>query len=353
MSSLHLAEVTVAATRAESAQVWLLDGERLVLAAAVPSQDADADADAADAGRKSASLAGADRSVETLTRAVDAAHGWPIHFQDELLGLLVVGVPSGTTLGSADHQVAADIAGHAGLLVHNARLVVTLARQVAELATRAEELHATRRALVTAQDAERRRLERDLHDGAQQALVASVISVRAGLAHPPVTRAEVEEVREMLGIAQESVDDLCGDGRPEVLTNLGLRGALDRSVQLARHTGLAVDLDVDLGPDVTLRPEVESAVYFCCVECLQNVTKYAAATRAVVSVTSTGQEVSFAVVDDGTGFTGQDEDRAGGLRQLSERLAVLGGMLTVAAGPDRGVAVRGRVPTGQDSLVSA
>ncbi len=340
----HLAQVTVAATRADSAQVWLLDGDRLVLAVAAPD-DSRTD--------RERDLVGADRSADALTRAVDGTRGWPVRHRDELLGLLVLGVPPATSLGSADAKVAGDIAAHAGLVVHNARLMVSLARQVADLAARAEELRAVRRALVTAQDAERRRLERDLHDGAQQALVATVITVRACLAHPPVTPTETDELREMLRIARESVDDLCGDGRPEVLVRLGLRQALERSAQLGRHAGLAVDVDVDPAVEGALRPEVEAAVYFCCLEGLQNVTKYAGAMRAAIGVEVSGREVAFWVVDDGTGLRGVGADGPGGLPKLSERLAVLGGTLSVGAGPGGGVAIRGRVPIGREALVPA
>lgn len=339
----HVVDVLVAATRAEAAHLWLLDGDRLVRAASSPGDGH---------GPVTLALEGTDRSLSALTERTAERHGWPITHQGEVLGVLTAAFAPGVAPATVDVEVATGIAEHAGVLVHNAQLAVTLARQVADLAVRAEELSASRRGIVAAQDAERRRIERDLHDGAQQALVATIISARACLTRPPVTRAEIEELGEILDIAQESIEDLCGDGRPEVLSALGLRGALDRSAQLVRRAGVVVDLDVRLGPGPVLRPELETAVYFCCVECLQNVTKYAGATRAAVVVEQVGAEVTFAVVDDGAGFDPTDARRAGGLAQLSERLVVLGGTLTVGTGPSGGVVVRGRVPIGRDALVT-
>jgi len=111
----------------------------------------------------------------------------------------------------------------------------------------------------------------------------------------------VGQVREVLRAARESVLDLCGDGRPSVLAEHGLAGALQRAAALGSRAGLAVDVQVaaDLGP---LPPDVEAATYFCCVEALQNVAKHASATSVSVVVQRVGRELGLSVSDNGVGL---------------------------------------------------
>lgn len=350
----HVAAVTVAATRAAAAELWLLQEDRLVPAAGAP-----------DGIRRPGEvlLAGDDRSVPALVAAVDAQHGWPIRHQGELLGLLAVRAPAGERLSSADDAVGADIAAHAGLLVHNATLTATLARQVQVLAEHAAQLTTSRRRLVAAQDTERRILERALHDGAQQALVAAIIGARAGADSGGLSHAERDELRTVLQAAQRDIDELSGDGQPGVLHRLGLAGGLARAAALARRGGLTVDLQLDpgvTGTDRSLPGEVATAVYFACVEGLQNVSKYAHAQTATVSVSASGDEVRFSVIDDGTGIdpvgsglvgsgvvgdapAGARDDH-GGLTELSRRLAALGGDVTITRRPQGGTALLGSIP---------
>ena len=266
---------------------------------------------------------------------------WPISYSGTGLGSLRLEVGDDRRLSTADRATAARIAAHAGLVLHNAQLTVRLVDRVAELATRSEALRRARRRLVTAQDEERHRLERDLHDGAQQALVAVVIGIAA--LRPPVARSECEELVDVLTIARRDLDAVFGNPRPAAL-DAGLRAALAEAAALAERSGVVVDLDVREGrlpPD----PEVEVAVYYCCLEALQNVLKHAAAHRVRIEVTLE-PVVAFAVQDDGRGIDpAMVTDSAGGLLQLGARLAVLGGALTVQDAPGGGVLVRGSVPT--------
>lgn len=342
----HVTDVTVAATRAASAGLWLLDGDRLFPAAATPRRPGDS--------RDSRPLPG-DPSEVALAFAVGADRAWPVRHQGELLGLLCASAPPGDRLAAADDAVGTDIAAHAGLLAHNASLTVTLARQVADLTARARELHASRQRVVAAQDAERRTLERSLHDGAQQALVAAIIAARvgasaAGEADSDGASRERAALRHLLHLAERDTDELSSDGRPAVLHRLGLAGALEKAARLAERAApdrlvVRVEVDEPLGRRQSLSPEVEAALYFACVEGLQNVTKYASATAAAVVVRSLDGAVSCTVTDDGLGFRdGPELDDAGGLAHLSRRFAALGGRLTAVALPHGGVALTGTLP---------
>jgi signal transduction histidine kinase len=327
--------VAVAATRAAAAELWLLDGDRLECAAREPAWKT---------GPPEVALGDTDRNASALQAALSDRPCWPVAHQGELLGMLALITADGTPIASADAAVAADIAAHAGLLVHNAMLTVRLARHVAVLTEQSAELRTARRRLVAAQDAERRRLERNLHDGAQQALVAAIIGARACTAQGTASATEIDELNEVLGIARSALTDLSGDGRPAALAPLGLAGALEQAAQLARRSGLDVRIDVRVSQG-ELAADVEAAVYFCCLEALQNVSKYASASRVTVSVDVVEGRLQFVVVDDGTGFDPAiASDPSGGLLQLAERLTVLGGSLVVGSELGGGAAVRGTVP---------
>jgi len=310
----ELTHVALAATRARSADVWLREHGRLVRIAHA--------------------------GVEGPSDPAGSSARWPIGYDGDDLGLLTLDVADGDRLGPADRAIAARISAHAGLVVHNAQLTVRLVARVAELAERSSRLQQARRRMVAAQDDERHRLERDLHDGAQQALVAAAIG--AGSLQGSAPAAQRREAAEVLDIARAALDEVFQGARPAALVSGGLRGALQEAAVLAERSGLTVRVEV--GGGSVADPEVEVAVYFCCVEALQNVVKHARARRADVTV-EIGEEVSFAVVDDGRGL---DEDAltdsTGGLLQLGARLSLLGGTLTVESPVRGGAAVRGNVP---------
>src|SRR5579875_1790853 len=144
----HLVAVTVAATRADSAELWLRDGDTVRRAAGT------------DPPRLQIEDVASQFTTDTVVAAIGADRGWPVRHQGELLGVLAVHTPPGERLGAADDTVCSEIAAHAGLLVHNATLTATLARQVDALDAQARALAESRRRLVAAQDAERHTLER-------------------------------------------------------------------------------------------------------------------------------------------------------------------------------------------------
>lgn len=330
----HVVAVTVAATRATSAELWLVDGDRLVSTASTGAVTAEI------------SCPVTELNIDQLVTIVGADRGWPLRHHGEVLGLLAVRAPVGEHLGAADDTAGTEIAAHAGLLVHNATLTAGLARQVDALAMQAAALAESRRRLVAAQDAERHTLERALHDGAQQALVAAIIGARAGVDRAALSQQDRQALRDVLRAAQRDIRELSGDGRPGPLRRLGLTGALERAARLAGRAGVVVEVRVELQTSSEPLPaEVQTAVYFACVEGLQNVAKYAHARRALVLVQAGIDEVSFAVTDDGPGDQFADTpDGSGGLSALSERLTALGGEITARRGTHGGVELHGRLP---------
>ncbi|MGH2945933.1 MAG: sensor histidine kinase, partial [Solirubrobacteraceae bacterium] len=194
--------------------------------------------------------------------------------------------------------------------------------------------------LVHAGDAERRRLERDLHDGAQARLVALALLLRTAR-----TRAADPELAAMLDRAQEELQTSLAELRelargihPAVLTDRGLEPALQALVS-------RVPVPVTLSADQERLPgPVESAAYFVVSEALANVAKYADATHARVAVRRANGRVTVEVADDGVG--GADAGRGSGLRGLADRVAALDGSLSLDSPPGGGTRVRAEIPMG-------
>ena len=220
------------------------------------------------------------------------------------------------------------LASQAGLVLRNAALI--------------DELRASRRRLVEAQDAERRKIERNLHDGAQQQLVA--LTIQLGLLEesagdPAAVRQLAPAVRDGLRAALEDLRDLARGIYPPLLADQGLIAALQAQ---ARKAALPVEIDAD---GVGRFPQdTEAAVYFCTLEALQNITKYAGASRATVGLTCSGGSLRFTVTDDGTGFDTASTRHGTGLQGMADRLAALGGALDVRSRPGRGTTVTGQLP---------
>ena len=203
----------------------------------------------------------------------------------------------------------------------------------------AEELAASRRRLVEAADAERRRLGRDLHDGAQQRLVNVVIGLQMALAEPdsaedsrPLVSGALDETR----AAIEDLRELATGLHPSILANRGLRGAI---VALTARAPLPVTFSV---PDVRLAPSVEAACYFVTAEALTNVTKHAAASEAHVEVAVDERQVVVCVTDDGRGGARATPGR--GLGGLRDRVAAFGGDFELVSPPGGGTTVRATIP---------
>ena len=230
----------------------------------------------------------------------------------------------------------------AELAEHNVRLDSALRATLDEVRRQADELQASRARIVVAGDVERRRIERNLHDGAQQQLLA--IAATLNVAETRIARDE--EQRLLFGRlrcqTQEALDDLRDLARgiyPPLLSDHGLVAAIEAQAGKA-------PLSVEVAAENVGRyaSEVEAAVYFSVLEALQNVVKYASATRARIGLSAPGGELAFEVVDDGVGFDPRTTSRGIGLQSMADRLEALGGSLIVSSEPGRGTKVSGSVP---------
>jgi signal transduction histidine kinase len=228
-----------------------------------------------------------------------------------------------------------------GLLAHSFNEMQEGLRQRETLRA---ELEASRTRIVAAADAERRRMERDLHDGAQQHLV--LLHLKLGrLARtieddPRTAATQVEELRDEVRRAQSELRDLAHGIYPQALERDGLRAALR---QVVEHGPLAASLECDgIG---RYSAQVEAAVYFCCREALQNATKHAGASATVeVRVAQHDGALRFEVVDDGVGFDPQEAGVSAGMLNMTDRVGALGGTLEVRSTPGAGTTVAGTVP---------
>ncbi len=193
-----------------------------------------------------------------------------------------------------------------------------------------------------AQDEERRRIERNIHDGAQQQLVALTIKLNLteGLigADPEGERELLAELREEAAGAVEDLRDLARGIYPPLLAGEGLAAALQ--AQAARSP---VPTSVDAGGIARYPQDMEAAVYFCVLEALQNVAKYARACRARVRLEASGDQLRFEVADDGVGFDPGQKAFGTGLQGMADRLSAHGGALDVRSSPGAGTVVTGRL----------
>jgi signal transduction histidine kinase len=239
----------------------------------------------------------------------------------------------GESLTPIEEKLLDDLAHQAGLVLKNVGLS-------ADLATRLEELRASRQRLVAAQDDERRRLERNLHDGAQQHLVA--LKVKLGLAEmqalkdPATARATLSALKLDADEALETLRDLARGIYPPLLADRGLAAALESHARKA-----TVPVTVDAAGISRYPQDIEAAVYFCVLEALQNVQKYAHAEKVTVRLDSRDGRLCFAVEDDGRGFDVASARRGSGLTNMQDRLDALGGALSVVSAPARGTRVSG------------
>jgi signal transduction histidine kinase len=283
----------------------------------------------------------------------------------ELLGLIVAERPAdGEPFTDREERMLGDLARQIALALHNARLDSALQASLETLRRQADELRASRARIVASADSERRRLERDLHDGAQQRLVglmvrleeARELATRApdGGNADPEHRAELEGLRNELleqvsaladfkselQTALDELRDLAHGIYPQLLSDSGLAEALSAA---AARAPLSCHLESEgIG---RYRPDVEAAVYFCCLEALQNAVKHAGRrARVSLSLRETEGRLGFAVADDGGGFDPRRVDGGIGLTSMRDRLGAIGGQLEIESTPGQGAEVRGSVP---------
>jgi signal transduction histidine kinase len=261
----------------------------------------------------------------------------------EHLGTLRVREPDEAPFGPIEQRLLADLAAQAGMVLHRARLRAELARRATDLAHRADELQDSRRRLVDAHDAERRRLERDIHDGAQQHLVALVVNLRLvqtlASGAPDRARAVLAEQVTAVDAAIATLVDLSRGLYPRALLEQGVGAAL-RGLLAGTSVPITVD-DHGLG---RLPEEIEAALYFCAVEAVQNAVKHAAATSITVDLSSDGLQVRLEVRDDGTGFRPTATSPGHGLGNMRDRIDAVRGTFALRTEPGDGASVLVAVP---------
>ena len=320
----RMARVLAEGTGAARAAVWLKDGAELAAGACWPA-DGGPPARAGFAGGEAPAITGTDRVAL-------------VNHQGEVLGALSVAKRPGETLTPIEDKLMSDLAAQAGLLLHNIGLTQ-------QLQARLTELRASRLRIVAAADDQRRRIERDIHDGAQQQLLA--IAGKLALAESVAgqdderERALVAQLKAETSGALETLRELARGIHPPLLADQGLIAAVTTQAGKA-SVPVAVDAD-----GVGRYPaEIENAIYFCCVEALQNATRHAPGSAVRISLAGDQRQVMFTVTDDGPGFDPAVSTAGSGLRNMSDRLAALGGSCQVDSRPGRGTTVTGRIGFG-------
>jgi signal transduction histidine kinase len=220
-------------------------------------------------------------------------------------------------------------------------LTASFNEMLTELTRRADELRASRERIVAAADEERRRVERDLHDGAQQQLV--LLRLKLGLLERDPSRRELlPEIRADVERAIAELRDLAHGLYPQALQSDGLAGALKEAVGRA-----PIPATLDCDGAGRYRPELEAAVYFCCLEALQNAAKHAGEdARAQLRLSERDRRLTFEVSDDGRGFDPATAPQSSGLQNMTDRIGALGGEVTVNSAPGAGTTIAGEVPLG-------
>jgi signal transduction histidine kinase len=321
----RMARILAEGTAARRADVWLKVGNELRPASSWPS-DSDPPEPLTITGPEIPWIPG-------VTTAVAVRH------QGELFGALSVTKPVNESLTPTEDKLLADLGRQAGLVLRNVQLT-------ADLLARLAELRASRQRLIAAQDETRRRLERNLHDGAQQQLVALKVGLNLAEGMVEDLGEPAKPVLEMLGAlkaqmgdALENLRDLARGIYPPLLAAEGLASAL---ASQARKQ--SVPVDVQARDIARYDQDAEAAVYFCVLEALQNISKYAEAHSVVIRLHEEDGVLHFEVKDDGKGFDPDCTAKGAGSQNMVDRLEALDGHLEIHSAPGDGTSVRGTIP---------
>ena len=317
----RMARILAEGTGADRAAVWLKDGAELVPGACWPA-DAWPPRRAALRDGEVPAIAGADRVAL-------------VHYQGETLGALSASKRPGENLTPVEGKLMSDLAAQAGLVFRNIGLT-------GQLRARLAELQASRLRIVAAADGQRRRIERNIHDGAQQQLLAIAAKLAAAQSvagrDEERERALVAQLKTQTSEALGTLRELARGIYPPLLADQGL------TVAVTTHASKAPGpVEVNAGGLGRYPAQIETAIYFCCLEALQNAARHAPASAVRVSLAEDRGQVMFTVTDDGPGFDPAAVAAGSGLRNMSDRLAALGGSCQVDSCPGRGTTVAGRI----------
>ena len=286
------------------------------------------------------SLAGANSAD---VRIAPIAHG------GHLLGMIVLTRhPNGDEFNEENDRVVTELARQVALALHNVQLDSALQASLEQLQQTNVELQESRLRIVSAGDAERRKLERNLHDGAQQHLVAMAVKLRMAEElvedDPPEAVKVIGELRNGLKDAIAELRALAHGIFPPLLSSGGLSEALPTAASRA-----ALFTTVETAGIGRYTPEIESTVHFCCLEAMQNAGKHAGDEAEIdITVSDDGAILVFKVHDDGAGFELDSRGARGhGFVNMSDRLGAVGGQLAVTSSPGNGTTIRGDIPLAQ------
>jgi signal transduction histidine kinase len=348
---LQLAESLRRTMRLTRAEIYTGAGDVLERAVSVP-----------DAGHGSIVVTARERPV--VTRAGVSGSAWvsvwlpaliegrqheqlrvaPVSHGGDLLGLIVVErTAAADAFSEDDDRVLTELARQVGLAFHNAQLDAALQTTLDELRAQAVALRESRARVVASGDAERRRVERNLHDGAQQNLVALAVNLRLArdivADDPDAATQMLDEIGEEVKRTIRELRELAHGIYPPLLADSGLgealRAAASRSPLRVTVTGQ------DIG---RYSPEIEAAVYFCCLEALQNAAKHAAAASVQVRLWEESDGLLFSVSDDGPGFDADKARKGHGFVNMTDRLGAIGGTVRWQSEPGHGAEIRGSIP---------
>ncbi len=336
------------------AEIWLYDAGPLKRTASSPRRDTvEIGLTAADASiAASAHVSGPAWAKVWLPALLEGRADVPLRIapagvSGQLLGLIVVERRHhGDDLARDVDVILEELAREIGAGLHKQRLDEALHASLEQLRRQADELQASRARIVAAVDAERRRIERDLHDGAQQYLVAIAVKARLVQQLARTDRARgLALTQDLVRDVESALDELRTLAQgiyPPLLSSGGLAEALAAA---CRRTPIHVRLEAD--GLARYPPELEAAVYYCCLEALQNATKHAGdGTSATVRLWEEAGALQFHVDDDGAGFDHERRSAGAGLTNMRDRIGAVGGTLRIESAPRAGTHVHGAVPTG-------
>jgi signal transduction histidine kinase len=336
----------------DRAEVWTGTSERLEISASVPE-------------RKAAPITMSTTEAPVVARAGVSGPAWikvwlagllegredhvlrvaPVTHSGEVLGLIVADRGSGgDAFGEEEERVLAELARQVGLALHNVQLDSALQASLDQLRQQAAELQLSRARIVAAGDAERRKIERNLHDGAQQHLVALAVNMRLvkTIAAKDTDKA-IEMLEQLTGDVHETLQELRALAHgiyPPLLMDRGLTEALSAAAGRA-----ALPTSVEAEDVGRYTPDVEAAVYFSCLEALQNAGKHAGeGAEAMVRVWRDGPALRFEIADTGAGFDMAAHGRGAGFINIGDRLGAIGGTFKVESAPGQGTKIQGWIP---------
>jgi len=336
----------------DAAEFWLCGSGQLRVAAAEPRAE-----------RKPIAITPAEETIAANARVSSAAWAkvWlpallegreqaalrvaPVSNSGQLFGLVVAQRARRVETLAAEIDVTLEeVARELGVALKKAHLDSSLQESLEQLRQQAAELQASRGRLVAAADAERRRIERNLHDGAQQHLVALSVKVRLleqfAVRDPERAKSLMSQLQEDVGSAIEELRSLAHGIYPPLLSSAGLAVAMSAA---CRRAPLPASLEADgVG---RYAPEIEAAVYFCCLEAMQNAAKHAGSgATARVRIWEGAGGLLFEVCDDGAGFVTNGLADGAGLTNMRDRLGAVGGTVRVDSDGAHGTRIQGVVP---------